>query len=530
MSPKPVSRRLIFLTLLLLLAALAGPPALLAQDERVLVVAHAEFTDSLDPARAFSTTAFIVHKATYQTLVTFPAGSTDSIEPLLAESWEVNDDGTVYTFTLREGVTFANGDPLTAEDVVFSFNRLKHITGNPSFLADTIATVEAPDERTVVLTLTQPDPTILARLVNTTFSITNAGQVRAEGGTDAEDAAETDTAEAWLNSASAGTGPYILESWEPQTRTVLVRNDNYWGEPAYFDRVIINNIPEAASQAVAVQSGEADIATDLTPDQVPGLEGQEGVAVFRGPTSNLHFLTMNQDPEIGGPLADPNVQLAIRYALAYEGYVAIWGGVTPPSIIPVGFLGALPQEQAFTRDLDRARELLAEAGYADGFETTLTYPAWTFAGVNWDTNAQKLQADLAEVGIQVNLNPQDVNIAFEEYRSGNQAFGYWFWHPDYIDPGNHLVFMPDRTLGLRVNWTDENADPALIELRDRAEVELDPAARVELFQSIQEWMQQSGPWAPFLQNGIQVAYRSGLQGEVYHSQWILDVTQLSYAE
>src|SRR5690606_10701655 len=110
---------------------------------RVLVVAHAEFTDSLDPARAFSTTAFLVHKAAYQTLVTFPAGSTDSIEPRLAEGWETNEDGTVYTFTLRDGVAFANGDPLTAEDVAFTFNRLKHIRGNPSFLAETIASVEA---------------------------------------------------------------------------------------------------------------------------------------------------------------------------------------------------------------------------------------------------------------------------------------------------------------------------------------------------------------------------------------------------
>lgn len=523
--PRPRSIPLI-MTLALLLAAL-GVGSLAAQDEQVLVVAHAEFTDSLDPARAFSTTAFIVHKATYQTLVTFPAGSTSEIVPLLAESWETSDDGSVYTFTLREGVTFSNGDPLTAADVAFSFNRLKHLAGNPSFLADTLAGVEAPDDRTVILTLTQPDPTILARLVNTTFSITNVDEVQAQGGTDAEDAAETDTAEEWLNQHSAGSGPYTLESWEPQTRTVLVRNPNYWGEAPYFDRVVINNIPESATQAVAIESGEADVATDLTPDQVPGLQENPDVTVYQGPTSNLHFLTFNTDPEIGGPLADPQVQLAIRYALDYEGYTAIWGGVTPASILPVGFFAAFGSDRAFVRDLDQARVLLEQAGYADGFETTLTYPAWTFAGVNWDTNAQKLQADLAEIGIDVTLNPQEVSVAFEDYRSGAQAFGYWFWHPDYIDPGNHLVFLPDRTLGLRVNWTAENADPAIIELRDQAEVETDPETRIELFASIQEYLQQSGPWAPFLQNGIQVAHRADIVGEVYHPQWILDVTQLS---
>lgn len=406
----------LFTLLVLALLVLASFSALSAQEERVLVVGHAEFTDSLDPARAFSTTAFLVHKATYQTLVTFPADSTDEIVPLLAESWELSADGLAYTFTLRAGVTFSDSSPLTADDVVFSFNRLKAITGNPSFLADTIASVAAVDAQTVTVALTQPDPTFLSRLVNTTFSITNADAIRAEGGTDAAEAATTDTAEAWLNANSAGSGAYVLESWEPQVQTVLVRNANYWGEAPYFDRVVILNQPEAATQAVALESGEVDLALDLTPDQLPGLEGADGASVFRGTTSNLHFLTFNTNPDVSGPLADPLVQEAIRYALDYPAYTAIWGGVTPPSIIPVGFLGALPAEQALQRDLDKARALLAEAGYVEGFETTLTYPAWTYAGVTWDTNAQKIQADLAEIGITVNLNPQDVGVAFESYR------------------------------------------------------------------------------------------------------------------
>ena len=513
--------------LILILVLVISANFVNAQEERVLVIGQAEFTDSLDPARAFSTTAFIVHKATYQTLVTFPEGSTDGIEPLLATSWEVNEDGTEYIFTLRDDVTFADGQPLTADDVVFSFNRLQRLAGNPSFLADTIATVEALDDLSVRLQLTQPDPTILARLVNTSFSITNAEAIQAQGGTDAEDASESDTAEAWLNENSAGSGPYQLESWEQQVETVLVRNPNYWGQAPYFDRVIIVNQPEAATQQVALSSGDTDLALDLTPAQIPALQNTEGVSIYQGPTSNLHFLTFNQNPDIGGPLADPLVQRAIRYALDYPGYTELWGGVTPPSIIPVGFLGAYGEDRVFQRDLDRARELLTEAGYPDGFETTLTYPSWTYAGVSWDTNAQKLQSDLAEVGIQVNLNPQDVSVAFESYRAGQQAFGYWFWHPDYIDPGNHLVFLPGQTLGNRVNWTDENADPVIVELRDEALVEIDPETRVEIFHAIQDYLQESGPWAPFLQNGIQIGYKSDIQGQVYHPQWILDVAQLS---
>ncbi len=500
-----------------------------AQDEKLLVVGHAELTDSLDPARAFSTTAFIVHKATYQTLVTFPQGNTDSIAPLLATSWETSADGTVYTFTLNPDAKFANGDTVKASDVVFSFNRIININGNPAFLASTIKSVAAADDATVVLTLTQPDPSILSRLVNTTFSVVSEAAVRAQGGSDAADAGTTDTAEAWLNANSAGSGPYILSKWEPQVETELVRNPNYAGEAPYFDRVVIQNLPEASAQAVALRGGEIDLALDLTPDQTASIGSDDGLAVYYAPTTSIHFLLFNEDPAISGPLADAKVQQAIRYALDYPAYTALWGGVNPASILPVGFLGAYGPEKALARDLDKAKALLAEAGYADGFETTLSYPSWTFAGVNWDVNAQKIQADLGEIGITVNLNPQDVGVGLEEYRAGKQAFGYWFWSPDYLDPGNQLVFLPGLTLGKRANWTDDKADATILGLRDQALVETDPAKRVEIFHAIQDYLQVTGPWAPFLQNGIQVAYKAEIQGEVYHPQWILDVTQLSRA-
>ena len=521
----------LIVTLSFILALFGGSLATVAtQEERVLVIGHAEFTDSLDPARAFSTTAFIIHRATYDSLVTYPDDSVESIEPNLATNWEISEDGTVYTFTLRDDVVFSNGDPLTAEDVVFSFNRLQNITGNPSFLAETIQSTEADGDHTVIVHLTQPDPTFLARLVNTTFSITNAEQVRAQGGTDAEDAAQTDEAEDWLNSNSAGTGPYILESWERQVETVLVRNPNYWGEAPFFDRVIITNLPEAATQKVALESGDIALALDLTPDQLPDLRENPEIEVWQGVSTNLHYLMMNQDPEIGGPLSDERVQLAVRYALDYEGYVELWGGSVPASVIPPGFFAAYGPERAFERDLDRARELLAEAGYPDGFETTLHYPSWTFGGANWDTNAQKIQADLAEVGITVNLSPGEVGIKFEEYRAGEQGFGYWFWHPDYMDPGNYLAFLPGEILGLRARWDDDNADSRILELRDRALVEIDPEERLEIFAAIQDYLRESGPWAPFLFSGAQAAYRSDLEGYVYHPQWLLDVALLSRAE
>src|SRR5690606_41607584 len=212
-------------------------------------------------------------------------------------------------------VTFAKAEPLTADDVGLSVTRLKYVQGSPSFLTAGIADVTADDESTVTFTLSAPNPAFLANLANNAFSITNAEQVRAAGGTDAEDAASTDAAESFLNSTSAGTGPYILEAWDPQVQTVLVRNENYWGEQPYFDRIIITNIPEAAAQKAALESGEIDLALDLTSDQMVGMDQNPDIAISRGPGNIVHFLLMTANAEQCGPTADPRVQNAIRAAL-----------------------------------------------------------------------------------------------------------------------------------------------------------------------------------------------------------------------
>ncbi len=502
-----------------------------AQEERVLVVGHTESTDSLDPAHGYTQTTGIINRVTYETLVTFPDADASAIVPLLAADWTVSEDGLAYTFNLNTMATFANGDPVTADDVVFSFNRLKNVQGTPSFLAANIASVTADDADTVTVTLSVVDPAFLANLAANPFSISNDSQVMEAGGTAAEDAATTDTAEEILNDTSAGSGPYVLENWELQVETVLVRNENYWGEAPYFDRIIIVNIPEAATQKIALESGEIDIALDLTSDQIATMGGNPDISIATTPGNIVHFLLMNNDPELGGPVSDPLVQLAIRYALDYDGYQALWGGLTPASPLAIGQLGAYGEDMAFVRDLDMARQLLAEAGYENGFDITLSYPVLTFQGVNMETNAQKIQADLAEVGINVTLNPGELQVSLEEYRNGDQGFGYWFWGPDFLDPIDVLSFLPGGKVGgERANWTDENAEQAILDLRDQAAVESNPDARVELFGQIQDYLRESGPWVPFLQPNVQTAFQSDLQGYVWHPQWLINLAILSSAE
>lgn len=516
------------LALLALIVLLVGAFAGYAQDEKVLVVGWKEQTDAYDPANGFTHSTHIVNHVTYSQLVTFPDENASEILPLLAASWEISEDGTVYTFSLDPNAVFANGDDVNSDDVVFSWNRLKHRDGNPSFLADGIDAVEAIDDDTVAVTLPAPRPSFLSEITSGVFSITNADVVRANGGTDAMDAAETDTAGAYLDSTSAGSGPYVLDLWEPQNRTELVRNDNFWGEQPYFDRVIFIHMAEGATQKAALEAGDIDLALDLSPDQVATLEGNADINIFRGPGVLTHFIIMNTDEQYSGPFANPTVQLAVRYALDYEGYKTLWGGVKPATNMTAGFFGNLGEEAAFSRDLDKARELLAEAGYPDGMDMLLEYPDFGAGGVDFNTNAQKIQADLAEVGINVTLQPGELQVALDKYRSGLHGIGYWLWGPDILDSLDFLSFMPPGKVATeRNNWQLESLPQEIQDAIAAAKVTSEPEERLRLFTMLQEYTMQHGPFAPFNVPDVATAYRSDLAGYIWHPHWLLDVAILS---
>jgi peptide/nickel transport system substrate-binding protein len=413
--------------------------------------------------------------------------------------------------------------------VVFSFNRLKNIKGNPSSLAINIKSVEAPDDSTVVLTLENPDPSILAQLVNSPFSVTNSEAIKKQGGVDSETADKDDKAEQWLNQHAEGSGPYLIEKWEPKVETILVRNPTYWGPAPAIERVVIRNVPDAATQKLQLEAGEADIALDLTADQLPSLEGNDKVSVYQARGDVVFFLLMNADQALGGPMSDPKVQQAVRMAVDYEGIKALIGGkaATPASIIPIGFIGAYEEDKALKRDVEGAKKLLEEAGQGAGFTVDLTYPDFTNSGVNFATLAQKVQADLAEVGITANLKGQEVGVWLDAYRQGQLPFTLSLWGPDFRDPGNYLEFLPEKKVGLRANWKNDNSNADIQDLRDKALVATDPATRVELFGQIQDYLQQNGPWAPLVQNSTQIGLNSALKGFVFNPQWRVDVALLS---
>jgi peptide/nickel transport system substrate-binding protein len=503
-----------------------------AQDAGSQLVIGANFViQSLDPGRSIETTTNMINHSTYDSLVTFDGEDLTTPMPRLAAEWTVSEDGTSYTFTLQPDVTFASGNPLTSADVKWSFDRVRNLQSNPLFLVEKITGVEAPDPQTVVITLDTPYPGILPILASPSLGVLDSALVSENGGTDAADAAETDTAEEFLNSQSAGSGPYMLTSYLPDQEVVLERNPNYWREPGAFDRIVIRNITEAATQKLQVEAGDIDIATGLSQDQVPTMQGSEGVTVNSSAAATTFYVLMNNNPEVGGAFSNPLIQQAVRYALKYDEILAIAGpGASRlAGIIPTVFPGALDPTEATMTDQEQARSLISEAAL-DSVTGQLSYASDSVIwGVQMDVLAQKIQSDLAEVGIELELDGLPRSTALQKYRDAENQVGVWSWAADFPDASNFLVYLPGRTVGTRAGWPAD-ASPeteALVGLGEQAEATVDDAERIELYQEVETTIREIGPYAPLFQPAVPYAFRSDLSGVTYSSVWGVDLYAVS---
>jgi peptide/nickel transport system substrate-binding protein len=505
-------------------AALAAPAAQTAADPKTLVVGAAFDIKSLDPGRGFEQIGGMVHKASYDTLVTLADTDTSQVVPDLAETWDVSPDAKTFTFHLRSGVKFqTSGNPLTSADVKWSWERAIGIKGNPSFLFDGITSIEAPDPMTVVVHKSDADPAFIAKGSYPAFAPLDSKTVIAHGGTSGPDAATTDTAEQWLNQNSAGTGPFIITKYTPDSEVDVQKFVGYWKGDAAFDRVIYRNIPEAATQKLTLQAGDIDIATEVSPDAASSLQADPSIKVVQGVGADIFFLLMNQNPALtNGTMSNPVVQNAVRYALDYDGINALVGGpaLTTPSILPQGFLGAYPPSKAFKRDLDQARILLTQAGYPNGFSVDLQYPTnFSRSGVSFDIVAQKIQSDLSDAGITVTLKPGEINTELQNYRDAKEGLGFWLWGPDYFDSNDYLAFLPEGIVGKRASWTNANSDVAIQQLRDQINTETDNTRRAALWQQAQDYLMQNGPWATVIQPGVFIATRANIGNYAYNPAW-----------
>jgi peptide/nickel transport system substrate-binding protein len=495
------------------------------QARDTLVVDRSFEIRTADPQRAFEPTASIVDRGIYDTLLTFRGGDVSRPRLLAARGYRGSNGGRTYTFDLRRDIRFADGTRMTAADVVFSFRRLINLKGNPSFLLSGV-TVSAPSRYRVVLRSATPNTAIPAIVANTSLGIVNSRLARRHGATAARNADRADRAERWFNSPAsrgAGSGPYLLRQYSTTGQIVLEQNPRYWGRKPAFERVVIRNMV-AATQFINIQRGRHEVAIDLSAQQAQALRNNRRVRVSTQASTWVFWLFANNNREISTATSNRRFQNAVRAALDYASFVRLAGpgAIQARGIIPSMFLGALPRSAAPRRDLSRARSELAASGVG-GQTFTLEYPSdLTINGVAFATLAQRVQANLREIGVSVNLSGAPTGTWLDKYRSGRMAFGLSLWGPDYPDPADYLAFMPGELVGLRVGWPN-GADPTLERLATRARTTTSDRARAPIYQQIQRRLNTSGPYFPLIQPTQVFAATSDLRGAVFNALYQIDV-------
>lgn len=359
-------------------------------------------TPTLDPAVAFSSDGLVFVRNVYDSLTAYDAGGVE-IGPSIATGWEINDDATEYTFELEQGITFHDGTDLTSSDVVASINRAKEINQGPATLLGGVASVTAPDDDTVVISLSAPDVYLPGKLQK--IAIVSEDAIL-ENATD-----EDPLAQDWFATNEAGSGPYQLEKWNKGTSIELVAFEDYrleW-QPGTPTEVSLRTDPDVQTALQLMQAGDIDMMGAVGPDEAAAASAMEGVKIVEQDALSVKVLPMN----VNNPaLADVRVREAITLAFDYQAMVDYYQGYATPAVgpLPTGFGGfdGLPAKE---RDVEKAKALLAEAGYADGL--TITFMG--IAGLSYEEFGGTLLAqNLAEVGITVEQNmvtwPQMVQL------------------------------------------------------------------------------------------------------------------------
>ena len=504
-------------TLLAASASIAGAPSLHAATPGSMLVIAKQIDDltSLDPHESFEASGGEITGNVYERLVIPDPQDPSRLRGELAESWSVSEDGLTLRFVLRPDAVFPSGKPVTAADAVFSLRRAIRLSKAPAFILGQFGLTPGNVEELIrtdgdrVLSLQtaqrQAPSFVLYCLTAFVASIVDRDLVLSH-------AVGDDLGNGWLRQNSAGSGPWTVRSWRAGESVVLDRNPRHPAAAA-LSRVVIRHVADPTAQLLLLQQGDADIARNLSSDQLRGLAGAPGLRLVTGERSILMYLALNA---VHPALAKLEVRQAIKWAVDYDG---IQRNLAPQTwkvhqgFLPDGMPGALA-ERPFHKDIAKARTLLADAGFPDGFAFTIDHPAVPpYAEV-----AQALQANLAEAGIRVELLAGDQRQIITKTRARQHQAALLYWGSDYFDPNSNaqaFCINPDngdaatmRTVAWRNNWQD-----AALSARASANArEPDAAKRLDEYRRLQRDSQQRDPFVLLLQQVEVAAVRNEVAG------------------
>lgn len=447
-------------------------PGVVSAAEKTLVVGLASDALFLDPHQQDETITNAMTRHIYESLLFVEADG--SLSPALAESWSVGADQLTWTFKLRKGVTFSDGTPLTAEDVLFSLERIKG-----ALIKDKIASIKETrivDDHTIEIVTVAPDAVLLDNLARSAI-ISKAYATR--------------VGDAELNLKPMGTGPYVCTEWVKEDHISMERNDRYWGKAPAIAKVRYRPITNAATRTAALLSGEVDMIEDVPVRDVERVKKGKDIEVVAHPGMRLIYLHVDANrektPAIDlpkNPLTDHRVRQALSMAINREAIVKValnGSGYPTGQMVLEGLRGYIPGLPLPEYNPEKARALLKEAGYEKGFKVTLDAPNGRY--VNDAQVAQAIASQLSKVGIEVNLNLMPKTVFFDYVRPGDKSSLVMTGWSEPIDAGAmaNILFY---TRGKNPNKGSSNrchyANPAFDKLIDEADSTADPAVRGSL--------------------------------------------------
>jgi peptide/nickel transport system substrate-binding protein len=505
---------------LVALAAGTGAPLRAETPKDGLVMA--DFIDdmiTLDPAEVFEFSGAEAQAQIYDRLVTYPVDDVSKLEGLVAESWTVSDDGLQVTFKIRPGISFHSGNPLTAQDVAYSLQRVVKLDLTPGFILTQFGftpenmaeTIKATDDATLVLTLDKPyAPTFLLYCLTAGVgSVVDSKLVQ-------EHEQDGDMGHAWLKTNSAGSGPFKLRAWKPNESIAYDANPDYWRGAPKFKRVITRHIPEAATQRLLLEKGDVDIARKLSPEDIKAVAGMDGIDVVRTPKGAIWYMGLNQKNQY---LAKPEVREALKWLVDYDALVgSILQGKAEvhQAFLPKGFLGAI-EDEPYRFDLAKGKELLAKAGLPDGFKVTMS----TRNNSPTKDLAQAVQASWAQAGVDVEIIPADDKQNLTVYRARQHDIYIGRWGPDYQDPHTNAetfamnVDNGDDAKSKTLAWRNAWDIPEMTQRTAAAVLERDAAKRAATYEEIQREHQRVSPFVIMAQEIEVIAARDDVKGMIW---------------
>lgn len=516
-----MSKRRLALALCAVFVALCAGPAQTSAADVQLVFARVKDAVDLDPAVATDGLSLNVTSLIMQGLVAFKPGSFDVV-PALAQSWKASTDGKTWSFTLRPKVRFSDGTALDAAAVKFNFDRWRlksnpyrgnyqysyyeaQFGGFPGIISDVRA--DGPDR--VTFHLRRPMGPFLRNLAMPSFAIGSPAAIKADL--------------AAFDRKPIGSGPYLLGEWVKDDHIMLTANPGWTPKPAY-DRVIIRDIPDQATSVLSLQKGDIDGLSDLRPDDAASLAKVRGVKIYRQPSNNVSYLAMNMDKK---PFGDVRVRQAIAYAIDIDAIVKAFygeGAMVAGNWLPPGMLGVNPAVKAYPHDPAKAKALLAQAGFKNGFSTDLFYGTAPRPYMPEPQRiAEAIQANLRSVGINLTLQPFEWAVYLSKIKNGEHPICLIGWTGDNGDPDNFLYPLLDKDSAVKGGqnysfWRDERFHTLMI----AGQTTIDEKKRALIYAEASKMIHDQAPAIPLVHTTVPFAMKATVGGVIARPDSILN--------